>query len=195
MPERAMATASTDTGTDTDTVSAGRRLRRLTRFAEALACFGMAAATAFVLFAWSDVSRIRAMVARKIFCGEIPITVDGRAWILSGMIALGALGVFIWAMWEIRELFRTLGNGDFFAESVAPRLKRLGYLALGSILVRLALSIVFTIGNPPGPGQRMVSIAISGADYVAVLAAIIFILFANVMREARRLEDENRSFV
>lgn len=193
MPSPTTATASADAPDD----STGAKLRRLTRFAEVLTYVGMAGATAVVLYVWSDPSRVRALAEQKIVCGEMPMTADARAWILSGVGALGALGVFIWLMWEVRGLFRTLGNGDFFAESIPRRLTRLGYLALGSALTNILMAtlilLAFTMGNPPG--QQMVAIKLSGADYVFVLVAIIFIMFAKVVREGRRLDEENRSII
>lgn len=108
-----------------------------------------------------------------------------------------ALALFAWAMWEARALFRALGKGDFFAADVPRRLTRLGYLALagslGGIIERATTEIVSRVGVTPRPSQF--HLTITSADYVSVIAALLLIAFARVMHEARRLADENRSFV
>ena len=118
---------------------------------------------------------------------------------MSGALVILSLIFFAWAMWEARSLFRTLGKGDFFAVDVPRRLIRLGYLALagsiGGIVVRTLLEVISRIGIPSTPPQLTISITITSADYVCVIAALLLIAFAKVMHEARRIADENRGFV
>jgi len=172
----------------------GTGLRRLTLAAEGLALFGIAFGTAFVLRVWSDPERVATLMKASLH--GAPVAIDNGAWIMTGVLAIISLILFGWAMWEARALFRTLGAGDFFASDVPRRLTRLGYLglagSLGGIVMRTLMEFISTIHVAPEP---QLSIAITSADYVCVIAALLLIVFARVMHEARRIADENQGFV
>jgi hypothetical protein len=178
-----------------DDISPGAGLRRLARLAEAMTLLGTAIGIAFVTYIWSDPERVRRLESSALY--GLPVAIDDRAWLLTGAIAVTALALFVWAMWEARALFRALGTGDFFGIEVPRRLTRLGYLALlgalGGIIQRPATEIVSRIGVVPRPTQF--HLIISSTDYVSVIAALLLIAFARVMHEARRLAAENRGFV
>ena len=55
------------------------------------------------------------------------------------------------------------------------------------------MSVVLTLGNPPG--QRQLVIGLSWDDYLAVLLAVVLIAIATVMAEAVRVAEENEGFV
>ena len=172
----------------------GTGLRRLTVAAEGLALFGIAFGTAFVLHVWSDPERVASLMKASLY--GTPVAIDNSAWIMTGVLAIISLIFFGWAMWEARALFRTLGKGDFFASDLPRRLTRLGYLglagSLGGIVVRTLMAFISTVHVAPGP---QLSIAITSADYVCVIAALQLIVFARVMHEARRIADENQGFI
>jgi len=173
----------------------GAGLRRLALLAEGLTLLGVVIGTTFVAYIWSDPERVRWHESGALY--GLPVAIDDRAWLVTGAIAVTALALFAWAMWEARALFRTLGAGDFFSIEVPRRLTRLGYLALvgslGGIVQRAATEIVSRIGVTPRPTQF--HLTITSADYVSVIAALLLIAFAKVMHEARRLAAENRGFV
>jgi DUF2975 family protein len=175
--------------------SPGAGLRRLAWLAEALTLLGVVIGITFVAYVWSDPERVRRIESAAL-CG-LPVAIDDRAWLMTGAIAVTALALFVWAMWEARALFRALGTGDFFGIEVPRRLTRLGYLALlgalYGIVQRPATEIVSRIGVIPRPTQF--HLVISSTDYVSVIAALLLIAFARVMHEARRLAAENRGFV
>jgi len=56
---------------------------------------------------------------------------------------------------------------------------------------------LLAIVSPPAspPAERRRAISISSTEYVSIIAAIILIVFAKVMSEARRLAEENRGFI
>jgi hypothetical protein len=173
----------------------GAGLRRLALLAEGLTLLGVVIGTTFVAYVWSDPVRVLRHVSSALY--GLPVAIDDRAWLVTGAIAVIALSLFVWAMWEARALFHTLGTGDFFSIEVPRRLTRLGYLALagslGGIVERAATEIVSRIGVIPRPTQF--HLTITSADYVSVIAALLLIAFAKVMHEARRLAAENRGFV
>jgi hypothetical protein len=173
----------------------GAGLRRLAVVAEGLTLLGVAIGTTFVAYVWSDPERVRWHESEALY--GLPVAIDDRVWLVTGAIALIALALFAWAMWEARALFRTLGTGDFFNIEVPRRLTRLGCLALvgalGGIVQRAATEVVSRIGVTPRPTQF--HLIITSADYVSVIAALLLIAFAKVMHEARRLAVENQGFV
>jgi hypothetical protein len=173
----------------------GAGLRWLPLLAEGLTVLGVVIGTTFVAYVWSDPERVQQHVSDALH--GLPVAIDDRAWLVTGAIAVTALALFAWAMWEARALFHALRRGDFFSMEVPRRLTRLGYLALagslGGIVERAATEIVSRIGVIPRPTQF--HLTITSADYVSIVAALLLIAFAKVMHEARRLAAENRGFV
>jgi hypothetical protein len=56
-----------------------------------------------------------------------------------------------------------------------------------------ALMLAFTLNNPPGSRQLVISL--SAHDYLALIVGGVLLAVAWVMVEATRIVDENASFV
>jgi len=115
----------------------------------------------------------------------------------AGLVALlpSALGLF--ALWQLWQLFGAFADGDALTTRAQDHLRRFAWtliaMALAHPLYRAALSVVFTLENPPG--QRMLSIGLGSDDYVRLLLGAVLLAIAVVMGEAVRATEENRSFV
>lgn len=125
------------------------------------------------------------------------IVVDGRTRALGAAVSLLPIGVGLYALWQLWRLFAEYGAGRVFGRAALARLKRFAWALLAAALLaplaRAAMSVLLTVGNPPG--QRMLVIGFSWNDYLAVLLAAVLIAIATVMAEAVRVAEENESFV
>ena len=120
-----------------------------------------------------------------------------RNRLLVLVAALLVTGYGLYALWQLWRLFAEYGAGRVFGREAQSRLKRFAWALLAAALlaplVRAAMSVVLTLGNPPG--QRQLVIGLSWDDYLAVLLAAVLIAIATVMAEAVRVAEENEGFV
>lgn len=125
------------------------------------------------------------------------IVVDDRARALGAAVSLLPIGIGLYALWQLWRLFAEYGAGRVLGRAALARLKRFAWALLAAALiaplVRAAMSVVLTLGNPPG--QRQLVIGLSWDDYLAVLLAVVLIAIATVMAEAVRVAEENEGFV
>lgn len=88
-------------------------------------------------------------------------------------------------------------RGDFFGSDVADGLRAYAkagvWAAVASILSVPVLSVVISVANPPG--HRELSLELSGAQALNLLAATILWVIASVMQRASRLARENAEFI
>ena len=60
-------------------------------------------------------------------------------------------------------------------------------------LLRTAVGIALTLGNPPG--QRLLVFTLSWNDYLSMLCGAVLLAVARVMADAVRLAEDNAGFV
>lgn len=171
------------------------RLRRIAVIAEWTALAGAATVAAFVAYLWLTPGAWLTYLAKDV--PNAPSRLDAGVETLAGLIGTTPALIFVLAMWEARGLFRELRFGTLFGQTVTRHLLRLGWLALvaalGGVVVRLLVGLVLTWDNPEG--QRQLILAIGTNEITAMIAGLLFLAFALVVNEARRLEDDSRSIV
>ena len=124
-----------------------------------------------------------------------PYEMAGLSW-SSAMLALLAsllpLGVAIFALLTLSSLFLLYEKGVYFSMNNVALFKRLGVALLlwvpASFLYNSLLSIIVTIGNPPG--ERLLVAAFGYGEFAMLLMGGIVILISWIMNEGRKLEDE-----
>lgn len=129
--------------------------------------------------------------------GVRDVVVDAQAQRIGAAVSVLPVAVGLYALWQLWQLFAEYAAGRVFGRIAAQRLRRFAWALLGAALlaplVRAAMSVVLTIGNPPG--QRMLVLGFSWNDYLAVLLSAVLIAIATVMAEAVRVAEENEGFV
>ncbi|MEO0385911.1 MAG: DUF2975 domain-containing protein [Pseudomonadota bacterium] len=115
------------------------------------------------------------------------------AVLLGGLVS----GTQIWCLWQMRGLFALYGRGAVLTSAAARRIRATGIglaLLLPITLLTGALqSVVLSWGA--GPGQRTLSVTISGPELAALGGGLLLILVGAALAEAVALAEENRSFV
>ncbi len=124
---------------------------------------------------------------------DIPFVQRG-ALAIMGLFALVTLMI---CLWQIRQLFESFRQNDFFSGQALARMLALGWLlvvfGIFDIVCDPLGSALLTLDYPAG--QREVSIEIEGAEIFFVIFGAIMILFGWIMREAANIEEENRQFI
>lgn len=178
-----------------DREAAFRRLQRLALAGEVLAGASALLMGAYVGFACVDADRFADLTQRMLPHAAVKMT--SAQWTGSVAVVAGLNGLFVLVVWRAAALFRLLRQGERFGPAIECALTRLARAALagaiGSVLGKAVLGLILTWGNPAG--HRMLAFAISSDDVVGLLAAILFVLFARIVAEGRRIDEENRGFV
>lgn len=179
------------------------RDRRLARLARSSRVLADATAILLVLLVagglgiWLKADWVKAIVAPRIGLDASAVTLGGAAQL--GGLALTAVPLLILAygLFQVRLVFLDFAAGNVISRTIARRLELFGgAVALQAALnpfIGAALSVVVTLGNPPG--RRMLAISLSSHDVVSFLVGLLLIAIGWVMHEAARIADENAGFI
>ena len=174
-----------------------RRLQRLCRGVRAMVLLGAIVLALLPLAFWFMPSWVTAWVSQMTSLPDgavrpVPLTL----W-LGALATLLPAGLGLAALWQLWQLFGAFAAGRALTYAAQRHLRRfaLSFLALSVCepFYRAAMSVLFSLGNPPG--QRQLIIGLSSHDYLQVLLALALLAIAIVMGDAVRASEENRAFV
>lgn len=117
--------------------------------------------------------------------------------VAGGLITEIPLALLLVGIWQARACFKLFAAGDVFSSEAVLCLKRFagwaGASVAASTLAATAISIVFTLSNPPGLRQLAISI---GSDQVFMLffSGMVW-LMAAVIGQGQMLAEENATFI
>jgi hypothetical protein len=173
------------------------RLVRLSRLMEiaiwiGIALIGGLAIAAMIIPDWTR----NVALAKLGGAGEfLPITPLGQT--VAGLVLAVPIGVMIFGLFAARRMFGEFARGEVFTESAANHLRIFAASVLAQAplgpLTAAGFSAALSLGNPPE--RRALAIAFSTNDYFALLVGGVLFAAATLMREAARLDRENKSFV
>jgi hypothetical protein len=173
------------------------RLIRLSRLMEiaiwvGIALIGSLSLAAAIIPDWTR----NVALAKLGEAGEIlPITPFGQ--FAAGIVLALPVGVMIWGLLAARRMFGEFSQGDVLTESAANHLRIFAASVLAQAplgpLTAAGFSAALSLGNPSG--RRFLAVAFSTTDYFALIVGGVLFAAATVMREAARLDRENKSFV
>ena len=175
-------------------------LERLRRFSKAMAMLttlGMLliAVATILVFVIPDWTR-NLLLARLGQAGQDFSLSPGRLVAAAAVVAV-PIGVLLFGLWQVRALFLNFADGQVFTLASARRLRDFAGAVLAQAILgpisATALSIAFTLNNPPG--NRQLVVALSVHDYLALIIGGVLLAVAWVMVEATRIADENASFI
>jgi hypothetical protein len=137
----------------------------------------------------------------KIRMIPLPVPVDHEVSAFCRALAFSAdmvpLFATLYGLLKLRELFQLYENGSFFTERNVGCLRSLGKALLvwvGCDIVRYSLlSVILTLGNPPG--QRLLVVGLNSGEFSGVFVGIVVLIISWVMDEARKLEEDQALIV
>ena len=173
-------------------------LARLSRIMSILATLGMIAVPAIVaaIFLYPGASQFL-MLNMSHVGGKLTAAVPILYRIDALLCETLPLGLSVWALWSLRQLFSNYANGRVFS---AEPLRHLNNVAtalflgvLADIVMEVPITFLLTLHNPPG--HREITLSFGSTDVVWLFIAGTVLVIARVMGEARRVADENAAFV
>lgn len=181
-------------------LSASERLRRMAHWMRALIAAGAVILVVVPVVFWTaDPDALNKAAAELLPASAQParfsITPEVKAAAMGVVSASVALGLF--ALLQVWHLFGAYGRGVVFGPEASLRMRRLAWALVATAIVRpmtqTLLVILLTFHNPPG--QRQLVISLSWEDYLSLLFGGLLFAMSWAMAEARRIEQENASFV
>lgn len=119
--------------------------------------------------------------------------------ILYASAAVGCVSVFmwLWALEQMRQLFRCYRSGVVFTQRAAQLIQRIGAGLMGVAgleALRIPVqTILLSSANPEG--QRSVSVGLNTDMVILLLSAGLLIVIGWAMREASLVAEENKAFI
>ena len=131
----------------------------------------------------------------------LPVRVDHEVSAFCRFLAFFAdmipLLATVYGLLKLRDLFLLYENGSFFTERNVACFRSLGKTLLvwvGCDIVRYSLlSVILTLGNPPG--QRLLTIGLNSGEFSGVFVGMVVLIVSWVMDEARKLEEDRALIV
>jgi hypothetical protein len=178
-----------------ETFRTSRRAVQLARVAQAICLVGVASRVMFVFENGSSREAMRYYISR--LAPAMPVPISNETWVGFGIVLALDLFISAWAFLELFGLFGALVRGETMTEGMERRVIRLGVASsLGALLAifgRTLYSLVAFLTDVPPPHSWGVDL--SQTVLFKMLWAIMLFLFVMILRELRRVDAENKSFV
>lgn len=120
----------------------------------------------------------------------LPLSLWSRG--LGFVVSMIPATVDMVVLWYLIKLFSLYARGDVFTATNVRYIRRVGVaMLIGQALnpfYQSLLTIAITLGNPKG--QRMISLGIGSSNLSEIVTAIMIIVVAWIMDEARKLQEE-----
>lgn len=172
-----------------------RRAVQLARLAQAICLAGVASRVLFVFENGSNRLAMRQYISR--LETNLPALISNETWIGFGVILALDLFVSAWAFLELFGLTGALARGETMTEGMERRVIRLGIASLLGALLAIfgptLYSLVAFLTDVPPP--HLWEIELSQTVLFKMLWTIMLFLFVAILRELRRVDAENKSFV
>ena len=111
--------------------------------------------------------------------------------------ALPQVALGMWALWMLNRIFRRYAAGDVFSVETLRHLNHIAVALFAQVIVSFAAQapITYFLTFPLGHGHRSISLSFGSDDVYSLFVAGVMLVLARVMAVARRMADENESFV
>lgn len=107
------------------------------------------------------------------------------------------MGLMLYGVWHLRQLFGLYTTGMLFTPANAKHLHTFAAMLLITVvtspIIDILQSVVLTMNHPEG--ERSLSINLSSADLTTLFLAGVMFAIAWIMREGHRLAEENAEFI
>jgi hypothetical protein len=175
--------------------SISRRATLLARLAQTICLAGVVSRAMFAI----PLGLNRAAMGHYIsfLAPNLPAPISMETWISFGLVLSLDLSMTAWVFLELFGLFGALGRGDTMSSGLERRLLRLSLAAfLGTLLSIFAGTLYSTAAALTGvPAPHRWGIDLSQDILYKAVGTILLFLTVMIVRELRRVDAENKSFV
>lgn len=137
------------------------------------------------------------IVAQQFSHLRIDSGISGLKRVLLLLLIAAPLSLAVYGLWQVRCLFAAFSRAQVFSVTTASYIHRAGIVILASPILNVIfgafISVLLTYDNPAGSRQLAVSMSSSAIGLVIIGGLLIVIGWT--LREAARLQEENRQFV
>ncbi len=173
------------------------RVRRVSRLMAGLCLAGMIGMPAGLVWLWANPIWLSdAYSAARLHLGD-PSQWPGYVPYVGFAITLLPVGVLVYGLAQLRQLFNLYAGGEIFSTEAARRLKRFAVAVLSQSLLKplagAALSVLLTAHH--APGSRSLSISLGSAEFGALLLGGLLLVIAWIMGESARIAQEIEGIV
>jgi hypothetical protein len=173
------------------------RIGKVSRVMKTLCGFMMGLIPLALIVYWVKFNTVAPMVG---ILQDIPYEAANLTWmsLVLGFLASAVLvAVVLYGLYRLRRLFELYGDGQVFTPETAGCLRGFAvsvllYGALSPVIGSL-LSVILTIGNPPG--QRVLSVTLTATEIQLVFLGAVLLVISWVMSESFRLAKEYAGLV
>jgi len=146
------------------------------------------------IFYWFNVERALTLEINPFFIPQENITLNTLSYGLGLTISLIPTFIGMIMCYFLCHLFKNYENGSVFTEINASYYKKLGQTLFIFSLVQLSLpalmSLALTFQNPPG--SRLLMLTIGTSQILPFIISFVVSGIAYVMKEAHRLDNEQK---
>lgn len=167
----------------------------LTRIAQAICVAGVASRALFAI----PLGFNRAAMGdyNRWLVPNLPELISIETWIGFGLVLSADLFLSAWVFLEMFGLFGALGRGETMSTGLERRLLRLGLAAfLGTLFTIFAAplyALTAMLTDVPAPYKWWLNF--QQDTFFKAIGTIFLFLFVMIVRELRRVDAENKSFV
>ncbi len=115
----------------------------------------------------------------------------------GALFSLLPLSIWMYGLYNIRNLFINYAKGRVFFAENARYIKRFAWMSiLGGGLAPIfggVYSVILSMNHPVG--ERMLSVGLGTTEIQTLLLGLVFVVIAHVMEDAHALSEENNQFV
>lgn len=173
------------------------RIQRVSRIMQAICTLILITVPLALALVWSNFETLAPLSEAL---NRIPFQPANLTWInllLGFLVSLAGAAVVLYGVSRLRRLFALYGDGQVFTHESARCIRGFAlaiivYAAVAPIIGGL-LSVVLTMGNPPG--ERVLAISMSSNELALLFLGACLLVISWVMIESSRLADDNAQIV
>lgn len=124
-------------------------------------------------------------------------TFDIKTQIFGMLFSLLPLSIWMYGLYNLRNLFRNYAAGEVFLSKNAKYIKRFAWMSIiGGGLAPFfggVYSLILSMNH--AEGERFLHIGLGTTEIHTMLLGLVFVVIAHVMEAAHTLSEENNQFI
>jgi hypothetical protein len=137
---------------------------------------------------------------QRFFAGEVvePFRPPNRETLFGAMLVAAIPNcLLLYGLWTSSRFFGLVQAGhllDAKCQGALTRLARISFAwAVTNAFSRSLLTFILTSSNPPG--QRILTIGLSFADFISLIIAILFLMFSHLQKQMVEFSEDSENII